>query len=1252
MQANGFGRSTVDNWIKIPSYTHDHATPKMFRHLQYHERTNPFEVLSDSSIHNLRKHILPNGEVIFSSFLSIEALSTYFSNLRMPHEHDTNLAQDHLNISNHSLTNMKVLTTKLYQHENDNVKTFCNDQMSLDSNPQTPCCNEQISDFHHQHQHNQHTPGNMSSITRAIDYWFEQVDFDIIHPDRARTICKRVGALLFISMEEWLEILHMDLHDLKETLREFHMWNKENTEKFIKGDVLDPRDMSYEDAMILGDDFQLQHLYYASDQTLRTFLQAGNKYYSFQYEKNATELTRSELIYELYEYLMKVLDVQGLVQNGTIVCPSTMDNTTMKKSVNAAFTPTTTDGKNPQKEHIKNKYVSPMKIERSPRGITSLKKRRMASPTTDTTSNTNIANDIEQEIDSTLNEKNIQAMLKLKLFELDKMDVPTMTPFIQAYSETYNVEISQDFFSKTPVKLMRDHLLVNILQLHSYYTTSVLNESTPSTFIEEMDVIQAYNEYYLAFHTEDLQFHDIIMIKPDDIKKELCEKQQDMLKELEDKMNECIESQTVTQSEQHKDVEMRDVDDENYEDTIVITVTADTSDLEIDMMSLKNACDEIVRISAIQGQLVKLEDVQKKYGSDVMKELKSLRSSLKISTLDPETEFLLLPTTTDESISHVNQKQALFAIRQYALDRKVLPDEAFLTKMSDSQLQDELRKARDVMKKGGKEITIPTLVRTRDGNKSQKELTQNLCGVDVTNFDTPSQTQTNDNQRTDKDNDESNHDFQAVSAKQEIITIHASVETKSRNSHAPTFIQKFVTELRKADPMLQIIPVESANNKSSQVLDGANLPVEQDKLEPWIVNIKQYKTKLTFTMKITTINLANVRSVIFAWCKGKGHWIDFTTLDAKTKFFGGWFHKLSPFYHNLDDFVQYIYKEAPYLDGKLDIYQKQIYNWSIDNQKVITSGIVVDGDLAIKNEAFKFLYEHKFTGRYSQVSFVPYKTNEVLTKEAQNKLIVSNTVWQKSLARIIIKVSKATTVFKIGQKSSTFQDWLYGCTIDKKNLILGVETIKDTAIRVFFDKANLAPVKHAVHNLYPMASQVFGPTVISTMLNEEELKRAKSSHETELTHSTKLTGLTGSPQGPDDASENTQPIEKRGRCFFGSYAEVTTNVTQTSELTQETIPEDLLTTVTKLTESYNELKNTFEMKLTTTIDTAFEQKIRPLQDKVNEMEKSHTTTHKEFMDMLAQKEEASEKKFEFIIKLLGGEKKAPSDAKRSPGVDK
>ena len=86
--------------------------------------------------------------------------------------------------------------------------------------------------------------------------------------------------------------------------------------------------MSYEDAMILGDEFHLQHLFYVSDSTTRRFLNEGSKYYSFLYDKNIKELSQSELIYELYEYLAKVLHTQGLVQNGRIiVCPTTMDNT-------------------------------------------------------------------------------------------------------------------------------------------------------------------------------------------------------------------------------------------------------------------------------------------------------------------------------------------------------------------------------------------------------------------------------------------------------------------------------------------------------------------------------------------------------------------------------------------------------------------------------------------------------------------------------------------------------------------------------------------------------------------------------------------------------------------------------------------------------------------------------------------------------------------------------------------------------------
>lgn len=159
---------------------------------------------------------------------------------------------------------------------------------------------------------------------------------------------------------------------------------------------------------------------------------------------------------------------------------------------------------------------------------------------------------------------------------------------------------------------------------------------------------------------------------------------------------------------------------------------------------------------------------------------------------------------------------------------------------------------------------------------------------------------------------------------------------------------------------------------------------------------------------------------LIALCKGKSTWVDFTKLTATTKFFGGWFHYLSPFYHNVDDFVSYIYEHAPTLQNKLDVYKKQIYNWTEDNKKVISVGIVVDGDITIKDEAFRFLFEYKWSGRYKNVTFIPYKTNEVLTKKDQIALMISHNKFHNSLARIIIDVKNPTQLYDVGTQQISF----------------------------------------------------------------------------------------------------------------------------------------------------------------------------------------------------------------------------------------
>ena len=75
--------------------------------------------------------------------------------------------------------------------------------------------------------------------------------------------------------------------------------------------------------------------------------------------------------------------------------------------------------------------------------------------------------------------------------------------------------------------------------------------------------------------------------------------------------------------------------------------------------------------------------------------------------------------------------------------------------------------------------------------------------------------------------------------------------------------------------------------------------------------------------------------------------------------------------------------------------------------------IVIDGDFDIKDQVFDFLFSHKFQGRYKNVTFVPYSTNDDFSHEDQIRLLISNNEYQANLSRMILKVRNATTKYDI-----------------------------------------------------------------------------------------------------------------------------------------------------------------------------------------------------------------------------------------------
>ena len=170
-------------------------------------------------------------------------------------------------------------------------------------------------------------------------------------------------------------------------------------------------------------------------------------------------------------------------------------------------------------------------------------------------------------------------------------------------------------------------------------------------------------------------------------------------------------------------------------------------------------------------------------------------------------------------------------------------------------------------------------------------------------------------------------------------TVHAKLQTGSSQINPPHEVRKLIMQMRKGDPMIQIVRVSDDNSNSIDKIGHENeLPDDEIKLAKWVDNIQTIETKLHFTLTIKTMNIDHVKTVVFNWCKGNGRFVKFTSLKSTKIFTGAWFHGIHPFYYNRDDFCDYIFHFLSHLKSNIDIYQKKVWKWNDKKEKVIRWG--------------------------------------------------------------------------------------------------------------------------------------------------------------------------------------------------------------------------------------------------------------------------------------------------------------------------
>ena len=205
-------------------------------------------------------------------------------------------------------------------------------------------------------------------------------------------------------------------------------------------------------------------------------------------------------------------------------------------------------------------------------------------------------------------------------------------------------------------------------------------------------------------------------------------------------------------------------------------------------------------------------------------------------------------------------------------------------------------------------------------------------------------TATNTNVPPPKEKDINDEAASAVKTTRVEIFLQPKITFDCTIPNATKIIKTYLFQLRKADAMIKINPIDAENKSQSVVLESeTELPDNQLEMEPWVQNIKVKGKRLFFDLRVSAIDFEGLKAHLFAWSKCKGN---YTTISKDKKiselFYAGWLHGISARFCNRDHIYDYIIEHKPDLKDMITVYAKEVYYYRADNSKIKAYAVAID----------------------------------------------------------------------------------------------------------------------------------------------------------------------------------------------------------------------------------------------------------------------------------------------------------------------
>ena len=324
-----------------------------------------------------------------------------------------------------------------------------------------------------------------------------------------------------------------------------------------------------------------------------------------------------------------------------------------------------------------------------------------------------------------------------------------------------------------------------------------------------------------------------------------------------------------------------------------------------------------------------------------------------------------------------------------------------------------------------------------------------------------------------------------------IVTCRFKLHISGVSCNLPHLVKQVTKLFRQVDSALHILPFDRASSTDNDVLDNEeNLPIEEELLKKWVVEVRTIKDKLHFSMRYSCIKeIPALAKKIFPWMRANKSYVKIDEIDSPTISCLGLFEGLHPDFRNRDNFKKYcishIHKYNPALKPAISVYPRAVYAGA-GLQKVESRAVVLEVSTGVADAVLQAM-AHSFENDYSSVTFVPFtKTDESYSETLRQVMIVQNSMLHDTKRKVLHGLKNIHERFTmLDGTSMTVKQWLLSAQHNEATpssqpypLIDSVDTTTNKSISILFHKKHEVVLHTLLKDLEQELLKYFPPTVL------------------------------------------------------------------------------------------------------------------------------------------------------------------------------